>query len=87
MERVLDQAGIGYRSLVELGNLFLDLPDWQDRYRSLLEKAGELLVARLDVVPQPLCLLCSEKRVVECHRRHIAEFLATTRGAELHHIE
>jgi hypothetical protein len=87
IERVLGQSGIGYRSLVELGNVFLELPDWQERYGLLLEKSGQLLVGRLDGLPEPICLLCAEKRVAECHRRQIAEFLRQTREADVHHIE
>src|SRR5262245_1767354 len=57
IESRLTAAGIGYRSLVELGNLFLDFPDWQDRYPRLLELAGPLLIERLADVPGPICLL------------------------------
>jgi uncharacterized protein (DUF488 family) len=87
IERVLGQAGIGYRSLVELGNVFLELPDWHERYGLLLERSGDLLVSRLEGLPEPICLLCAEKRVAECHRQQIAEFLRRTRGADVHHIE
>jgi len=87
IERILGQVGIGYRSLVELGNVFLDLPDWQERYALLLEKSGELLIGRLEGLSEPICLLCAEKRVAECHRQQIAEFLRRTRGADVRHIE
>ena len=87
IERVLAQADIGYRSFVELGNVFLDLPDWQERYGLLLEKSGELLVRRLEALPEPICLLCAEKRVAECHRHQIADYLRRTRGADVQHIE
>jgi len=53
-------AGIGYRSLVELGNLFLDDADWQPRYQQLLESSGELLTRRLADIPGPICLLCAK---------------------------
>jgi uncharacterized protein (DUF488 family) len=43
-------------------------------------------VSPLDGVPQPFCLLCAEKRVAECHRRLIAEFLAS-KGNQIEHIE
>lgn len=68
IERWLGAAGIDYYSLVELGNVFLDFPDWQRRYQQLLDAAGELLTERLKRIPGPLCLLCAEKRVAECHR-------------------
>lgn len=68
IEHWLAEAGIGYRSLVELGNVFLELPDWQARYARLLDCAGPLLTAWLADIPDPICLLCAEKRVAECHR-------------------
>lgn len=43
IERWLGDAAIGYRSLIELGNLFLDFDDWRERYRKLLAGAGALL--------------------------------------------
>ena len=87
LEHWLVQAGIGYRSLVELGNVFLEFPDWQERYRRLLDSSGELLAGRLEDIEGPICLLCAEKRVCECHRQQVAEWLAAHRGAEVHHIE
>lgn len=87
IESWLAEAGIGYRSLVELGNLFLDDPDWQPRYQQLLESSGELLTRRLADIPGPICLLCAEKRVLECHRLQVANYLAAHQGAEVHHLE
>ena len=87
IEQWLGEAGIGYRSLVELGNLFLEFPDWQARYGRLLESAGDLLTERLAGIPEPLCLLCAEKRVAECHRQQVAEYLARHAGAEVEHLE
>ena len=87
IERLLSDRGIGYRSLLELGNLFRDLEDWRPSYRALFERAGDLLVARLADLPEPFCLLCAEKRVVECHRLVIAEFLVATKGWSVEHIE
>ncbi len=87
IESWLTQAGFGYQSIVELGNIFLDFPDWQDRYRQLLDSAGPLLVARLEHIPGPICLLCAEKRVAECHRQQVADYLAKHKGAVVGHIE
>jgi uncharacterized protein (DUF488 family) len=87
IERFLAGAGIGYISLIELGNLFMECDDWEARYKTLLDQAGDLLVERLDGVPQPFCLLCAEKRVADCHRRLIAEYLIEKKGAEVEHIE
>jgi uncharacterized protein (DUF488 family) len=87
IEKLLADRGIVYRSLLELGNLFRDLDDWRPSYRALFEHSGELLVARLAEMPEPFCLMCAEKRVAECHRQVIAEFLAATRGWSVEHIE
>lgn len=85
---LLATAGIGYVSLPELGNLFLDYEDSLTRYGRFLDAAGPFLFDRLtDAVPGPVCLLCAEKRVAECHRRQVAEHLERTRGWEFTHIE
>ena len=86
IERTLAGAEIQYFSLVELGNLFDGLPDWQERYKRVLDAAGDLLTERLSGVPEPFCLLCAEKRVAECHRKLIADFLAA-KGHRIEHIE
>lgn len=87
IESWLNAAGIAYHSLPELGNIFLGRDDWHDDYRELLVKAGELLVPRLAAIPEPYCLMCAEKRVAECHRRDIADYLARTRHVEIQHLE
>jgi len=87
IEKWLSEAGIGYRSLIELGNVFLEFADWQERYGKLLESSGELLTDRLSDISDPICLLCADKRVAECHRKLIAEYLARYKGAEVHHLE
>jgi uncharacterized protein (DUF488 family) len=86
IERILNEAGIAYVSLPELGNPFMDFLDWRERYALLLERAGDLLTARLVDLPQPFCLLCAERRPAECHRSLIADYLAA-RGAVVQHIE
>ena len=87
IERLLAEQGIAYRSILELGNLFRDFDDWRPSYRALFERAGDLLVGRLDELPEPFCLLCAEKRVADCHRLVIADFLVATRGWSVEHIE
>ena len=84
---LLARNGIGYVSLPELGNLFLDYDDWPDRYGKFLEAAGPLLFDRLTVVPGPICLMCAEKKVSECHRRLIAAYLERTSGWRFTHLE
>jgi len=86
IERLLAGAGIQYYSFVELGNVFVDLPDWADRYRRMLDMAGDLLTERLGQVPEPFCLMCAEKEAARCHRQLIAGFLAG-RGHLIEHIE
>ena len=87
IERLLGERGIAYQHILELGNLFLDLEDWGPPYRELLRGSGRLLVARLESLPPPWCLLCAEKRVADCHRGVIAEHLVSTLGWTAHHIE
>jgi uncharacterized protein (DUF488 family) len=84
---LLAKAGVAYVSLPELGNLFLDYDDWPARYETFLELAGPLLFERLEGIAGPVCLMCAEKRVCECHRRHIAQHLAKTRGWSFTHLE
>jgi hypothetical protein len=84
---LLARAGVGYVSLPELGNLFLDYDDWPTRYADFLERAGPLLFDRIAGVPGPVCLLCAEKKLADCHRRHVAEYLARTRGWTFTHLE
>jgi uncharacterized protein (DUF488 family) len=87
IERLLGDRGITYSSILELGNLFKDLEDWRPSYRALVERAGDLLVGRLEHLPAPFCLLCAEKRVADCHRQVIADFLVASRGWTVEHIE
>jgi uncharacterized protein (DUF488 family) len=87
IEKLLGHRGIAYRSILELGNLFKDLDDWRPSYRALFERAGDLLVGRLEELPAPFCLLCAEKRVADCHRQVIADFLVATKGWTVEHLE
>jgi len=87
IEHLLNERGIAYHHILELGNLFLGLEDWRPHYRELLRKSGDLLVARLERLPSPICLLCAEKRAADCHREMIADHLVATRGWAVLHIE
>jgi uncharacterized protein (DUF488 family) len=87
IEKLLSDRGIAYRSILELGNLFRDLDDWRPSYVALVERAGDLLVGRLEELPSPFCLLCAEKRVADCHRLVVADFLVATKGWTVEHIE
>ena len=84
---LLAKAGVGYVSLPELGNVFLEYDDWAGRYEKFLDAAGPLLFDRLAGVAGPICLMCAEKRVCECHRRHVAAYLAKTKGWKFTHLE
>lgn len=87
IERLLGDREIGYRSILELGNVFLDVGDWHAPYRAFFDRVGDMLIGRLDDLPRPFCLLCAERRVDECHRLVIAEFLVARRGWTARHIE
>ena len=86
IQSLLANAGIQYFSFIELGNLFLDLEDWPERYRCFIDKAGDLLIERLQHIPSPLCLMCAEKKAINCHRMIIAEYLSK-KGYQVQHIE
>ena len=85
IEKLLREAGVGYASLPELGNLFLGFDDSLARYAAFFDRSADLLVGRLLELPQPFALLCSEKRVEECHRKTIADYLAKL-GSEVKHL-
>jgi uncharacterized protein (DUF488 family) len=87
IQKLLSDRGILYRSFLELGNIFIEMGDWRPSYRALIERAGDLLVGGLDELPQPFCLMCAEKKVSECHREIIADFLIAERGWTVEHIE
>ncbi len=87
IEKLLAEREIAYQSILELGNLFRDLDDWRPSYRAFFERAGDLLVERLGDLPEPFCLMCAEKRVADCHRLVIADFLVATKGWSVEHIE
>ena len=86
IEALLATKGIAYLSLVELGNLFVDQPEWGPLYAELIENSGDLLTRRLLEVEPPLCLMCAEKKVADCHRRLIANYLERL-GHEAIHLE
>jgi uncharacterized protein (DUF488 family) len=84
---LLGRAGIGYVSLPELGNPFIEYEDWPERYEKFLAAAGPLLFDRFADVPGPICLMCAEKKVCECHRRHVAAYLEQTGRWRFTHLE
>ena len=86
IQGLLAAANIAYASIIELGNVFLECEDWHERYRSLWEQAGDTLAERLRQLPTPFCLMCAERRVTQCHRQFIAEYLLR-RGYAVDHLE
>ena len=86
IQKTLTEGEISYVSLIELGNVFLDFADWRNRYRWLVNLAGELLTKRLQEVQTPFCLMCAEKQVIDCHRQQIADYLLQ-QGHTVEHIE
>jgi uncharacterized protein (DUF488 family) len=86
IQALLAGANIAYVSLVELGNVFIDLAAWRERYWQLWDQAGDVLAERLLQIPTPFCLMCAERRITECHRQRIADYLVQ-RGYAVHHLE
>ena len=86
IEKLLADAGIGYNSLPELGNVFLGFDDSLPRYTAFFVRVADLLVPRLLDLPQPFCLLCAEKKLADCHRKPIADYLVAL-GHDATHIE
>ena len=86
IQRLLAGANIQYVSAAELGNLFIDHPNWRERYRALLDQAGDFLTGRFYELPPPVCLLGAEKRMAECHRQQMAVYLIL-HGHQVEHIE
>jgi uncharacterized protein (DUF488 family) len=87
LEARLKAGGIAYLSLIELGNLFLECDDWPSRYTRFLEQSGELVLDRLlSIDHHPLCLMCAERSVDQCHRWQIAQSLVVHHGWTVEHI-
>jgi len=85
IQKLLSRAHIGYVSMLELGNIFWNYEDWRERYGQLFDRAGELLTDRLNEIDTPFCLMCAEKKVVNCHRQLISDYLVL-KGHEVEHL-
>jgi uncharacterized protein (DUF488 family) len=86
IQGLLAGANITYVSMVELGNVFIDCEDWRKRYWQLWDQAGDVLAERLWQISTSFCLMCAERRVTECHRQRIADYLVQ-KGYTVEHLE
>ena len=86
IQALLAAANIANVSLVEIGNVFIDQEDWRERYWRLWDQAGDVLAERLLQIPAPFCLMCAERRITQCHRQRIADYLVQ-RGYAVDHLE
>ncbi len=87
VQGLLARAGIGYIAMTELGNPFRYERDWRSLYERFLNEEEERLLSPLKDLPAPLCLLCAEKKVCDCHRQQIAERLEHRYGWKPIHLE
>ena len=88
IQKLLGQRGIAYHSILELGNLFRDLDDWRPSYRALFERAGDLLVARLEGLPEPFLPSCAPRSGSPTATASSSPaFLVATRGWTVEHLE
>jgi uncharacterized protein (DUF488 family) len=83
---LLGRAGIGYCWVEELGNPFLGDDDWQEKYRHWIEAHGETRCGMLFELEEPVCLLCAEKKPIDCHRLQVANFLVSRGHALIAHL-
>ena len=86
IEKLLADRGIVYRSILELGNMFRDLDDWHGPYRELFDR-GPVVSQPAGFAPSAVLPDVAEKKVSDCHRLIIADFLVATRGWTVEHIE
>lgn len=89
IQGLLSAVGIGYVSLIELGNIFLNHENWHELYEQFTNQAGDMLTGclmnALKLHPEPYCLMCCEKDAAKCHRMIIADNLVR-QGHEVKHI-
>jgi uncharacterized protein (DUF488 family) len=95
LKAALEESGIAYRHLVELGGRLVDEPG-EDRFGCLRAAAFRSYAARMGterwqaalataLAERAPCLMCSETLWWLCHRRLIAELLHA-RGEEVVHL-
>ena len=86
LEFLLKEFGIGYRHVIALAPNDEILDDykmtrisWQDyeeKFKQLMERRdGNAVLLKEMVGGKTLCLLCSEEKATQCHRRLVAELV------------
>jgi uncharacterized protein (DUF488 family) len=86
IERLLAEEGIIYSGDSELfGNPFIDVADWREPYQRYVEQNGPEMISFLKQIEQPFALMCAERKVSDCHREYIADYLIGE-GWEIEHI-
>jgi len=90
IQGLLSIANIKYISLIELGNNFMHYENWRELYQRFMDRVGNILIEPLNNAlkshPLPFCLMCCEKKALDCHRKIIADYLIK-QGNEVEHIE
>jgi len=90
IQGLLSTANIEYISLIELGNNFMHYENWRELYQRFMDRVGDVLIELLNNAlkshPLPFCLMCCEKKALDCHRNIIADYLIK-QGHEVEHIE
>jgi len=75
IERLLASEHINYAWIPELGNLYKDEKNWRELYAQHIRQQGDQLIKSLLEIPQPFAIMCAERRVTDCHREYIAQYL------------
>ena len=88
INKLLNNAGIEYVWLEKLGNVFMDdKENGRQRYAEYVNQQGHSWISLLQQIQKtPFCLMCAEKKVKDCHRQQIANYL-TRHGWEVEHLE
>ena len=82
----LPPEDINYEWVEELGNKFLDDPEWKAKFTEYMKKNGNALFKQLEKFNQPICLMCAEAKVEECHRKLIADYLKEHHSCTVKHL-
>jgi len=97
LEYVLELVGIQYEHLPELAPTEKLLKDYKGKkvswdeyeatFNNLLGERNPFELLNLDQGPEVICLLCSEDKPRNCHRRLVAEYIQSNKeGVEIMHL-